>query len=387
MSITAKELAQRLHLSAATVSMVLNRRPGISDETRDLVLSEAKRCGYDFSKIKTPPPGTVYLVVYKKHGEVVGDTPFFFQVIEGIETTCRDTGYRLQLFYFNEVAPAAEQIELINNSGCSGVILLGTEMFLEDYRPFQSLHVPLVVLDSYYDELPFTTVLINNARGAFLATNYLVSEGHRNIGYLQSARAISNFEERADGFFRALRQNEIKKNMSYVFRVTPVQGVALSGVLPHTGYAPRAAHRLLRRQRHYRAGLHPRPEGARLSYPRRCVRGGLRRYPLLPAAGAAHDHHLRAQELSGRTGHASAAAAVRRPHPAAGKGGDIHRAGEALHRAASQLRPPQQMASLAKKSSSVCRASTWWYTRTGRTSPPARYRILPASTLGAGIML
>ena len=87
MSITAKELAQRLHLSAATVSMVLNRRPGISDETRDLVLSEAKRCGYDFSKIKTPPPGTVYLVVYKKHGEVVGDTPFFFQVIEGIETT------------------------------------------------------------------------------------------------------------------------------------------------------------------------------------------------------------------------------------------------------------------------------------------------------------
>ena len=74
MSITAKELAQRLHLSAATVSMVLNRKPGISDETRDLVLSEAKRCGYDFSKIKTPPPGTVYLVVYKKHGEVVGDT-------------------------------------------------------------------------------------------------------------------------------------------------------------------------------------------------------------------------------------------------------------------------------------------------------------------------
>ena len=129
-------------------------------------------------------------------------------------------------FYFNEVAPAAEQIELINNSGCSGVILLGTEMFLEDYRPFQSLHVPLVVLDSYYDELPFTMVLINNARGAFLATDYLVSEGHRNIGYLQSARAISNFEERADGFFRALRQNEIKKNMSYVFRVTPVQGVA-----------------------------------------------------------------------------------------------------------------------------------------------------------------
>lgn len=119
MSITAKELAQRLHLSAATVSMVLNRKPGISDETRDLVLSEAKRCGYDFSKIKTPPPGTVYLVVYKKHGEVVGDTPFFFQVIEGIETTCRDAGYRLQLFYFNEVAPPPSRSSSSTTAGAA----------------------------------------------------------------------------------------------------------------------------------------------------------------------------------------------------------------------------------------------------------------------------
>lgn len=267
------------------------------------------------------------------------------------------------------------------------MILLGTEMFLEDYRPFQSLHVPLVVLDSYYDELPFTTVLINNARGAFLATNYLVSEGHRNIGYLQSARAISNFEERADGFFRALRQNEIKKNMSYVFRVTPVQGVAY-----------REFSRILDTHPALPTGFFADNDIIALDCIRALKEHGYRIPDDVSVVG--FDDIPSCQLLEppmtttcvpksflGAQAHASAAAAVRRPHPAAGKGGDIHRAGEALHRAASQLRPPQQMASLAKKSSSVCRASTWWYTRTGRTSPPARYRILPASTLGAGIML
>lgn len=61
----------------------------------------------------------MYLVVYKKHGEVVGDTPFFFQVIEGIETTCRDTGYRLQLFYFNEVAPPPSRSSSSTTAGAA----------------------------------------------------------------------------------------------------------------------------------------------------------------------------------------------------------------------------------------------------------------------------
>ena len=48
MSISAKELAQKLNISAATVSMVLNRKPGISEKTRNLVLEAAREYGYDF---------------------------------------------------------------------------------------------------------------------------------------------------------------------------------------------------------------------------------------------------------------------------------------------------------------------------------------------------
>lgn len=42
MGITAKELARKLNLSAAAVSMALNHKPGVSTATRQLVLDAAE---------------------------------------------------------------------------------------------------------------------------------------------------------------------------------------------------------------------------------------------------------------------------------------------------------------------------------------------------------
>lgn len=51
MGITAKELAARLNLSATAVSMALNGKPGVSTETRAMVIREAEKAGYDFSRL------------------------------------------------------------------------------------------------------------------------------------------------------------------------------------------------------------------------------------------------------------------------------------------------------------------------------------------------
>lgn len=51
MKITAKELAEKLNLSAAAVSVALNGRPGVSTETRKRVLKAAEKYGYDFTRI------------------------------------------------------------------------------------------------------------------------------------------------------------------------------------------------------------------------------------------------------------------------------------------------------------------------------------------------
>ena len=90
MSITAKELAKKLNLSAAAVSMALNNKPGVSTDTRRRILDAADRYGYDFTRIteKQNAAGTIYLVIYKKHGAIVDDTSFFSQLSEGITDAC-----------------------------------------------------------------------------------------------------------------------------------------------------------------------------------------------------------------------------------------------------------------------------------------------------------
>ena len=66
MAVTAKQIADQLGISAAAVSLALNNRRGVSEKTRQLVLSTAEALGYDFSKIKfeRQKSGTVALVAF-----------------------------------------------------------------------------------------------------------------------------------------------------------------------------------------------------------------------------------------------------------------------------------------------------------------------------------
>ena len=224
MSITAKELAAKLGLSTAAVSMALNNKPGVSRETRQLVLDTAEKEGYDFSRIsnKKQVSGSIYFVLYKKHGAIVTNTPFFSQLSDGISEGCKDTGYKMNTRYiYDDERTIQKQIEDIQYSDCCGIILLGTEMTASDFKLFQKLPIPIVLLDTYFETVEADYVLINNIRGAFQATSYLIKRTGHQPGYLHSSYTIGNFEERASGFYNAIRAGGMSASKSIVHRLTP----------------------------------------------------------------------------------------------------------------------------------------------------------------------
>lgn len=224
MKITAKELAKKLNLSAAAVSMALNNKPGVSTKTRRMVLDAAEKYGYDFTRIleKQELPGTICVVIYKKHGAVVADTPFFSQVTEGIASGCKQYGHKMSIMYIHESEDSTkEQLEDIKFSGYSGIILLGTEMLPDDIKPFLETNIPIVLLDTYFDTLNCDSILINNVQGAFLATTHLIKRCRKQPGYLKSTYPISNFSERANGFYNAIRAAGMSASRSVVHKLTP----------------------------------------------------------------------------------------------------------------------------------------------------------------------
>lgn len=224
MSITAKELAKKLNLSAAAVSMALNGKPGVSTETRRLVREAAETYGYDFTRIseKHQTTGSIYFIIYKKHGAVVDDTPFFSQLSEGIADTCKKEGYKLIISYiYGNDSDFEEQLKNVQYSDCIGIILLGTEMTPEDVKHFQKLPLPLVLLDTYFETVTCNYVLINNVQGAYLATSHLIQKTKKQPGYLRSSYPIGNFAERNSGFFKAVRAYGMSSSKSIVHMLTP----------------------------------------------------------------------------------------------------------------------------------------------------------------------
>ncbi len=189
------------------------------------MLDAAQEHGYDFFRkaVGSLKKGTICFAIYKKSGAVVDDTPFFTALSDGVCMGCKEGNYDFVVRYFYEDEDLGEQLYTLNTSHFAGIILLATEMDQLSLSHFSEVKTPIVILDSYFETLPYSCVLINNIQGAFLATNYLIAKRKAQPGYLRSSYQIGNFMERADGFYKAIRANGMSTSKSVVHNLTPSQ--------------------------------------------------------------------------------------------------------------------------------------------------------------------
>ncbi len=234
MSITAKELAEKLHLSATAVSMALNNKPGVSTETRNRVLDAAHKYGYDFSRLntKTARKRTLCAVFYRADNAILSYAPIFMDLTDGMTNECAKQGYTLKTIQYYEKREDMEQLlGEIRQTDCAGVIVIGTEMSLDAFRHFDELKLPVVLLDNSFDAVNCNCVQINNRQGAHLATEYLISRRMSQPGYLHSSYPLNNFDERMEGFQSAVRDAGMSFSRSVIHPVSPTLDGACSDML------------------------------------------------------------------------------------------------------------------------------------------------------------
>jgi LacI family transcriptional regulator, purine nucleotide synthesis repressor len=216
-----QDIARLAGVSPGTVSNALNNKKGVGKETRDKIFKIAQELGYDRSSNKEECK-IIRLIIFKKHGYVVSDTPFFSVLIEGIERECRAEGYEILVSHIiHNEHDKGDIKELLNQNQVAGVLLLATEMDEEDMGLFVEMNIPIVLIDSYFKEAEFDHVLINNVQGAYQAVKYLIENGHTEIGCLCSSKPIKNFYYRHEGFKEALIESNLKINKEHEFFIEP----------------------------------------------------------------------------------------------------------------------------------------------------------------------
>lgn len=241
MAVTIKEIAKLANVSAATVSMALNNKEGISPVTKEKVIKIAKERGYSLSKKNNATKGNLQLTIYKKHSKVVKDTPFFQALIEGIEAEARHNSYKLNITYISSASSISSIMSDLKKHSVDGMLLLGTEMEEEDFAGFLDIDIPILLLDSNFINIDANSVVIDNIGGTYKGTKYLIENGHTKIGYLQSSTSIRNFSERFEGYRKALNEFKIKYNREYLIQLMPSMDGAYKDMNEYLSQGPNLA--------------------------------------------------------------------------------------------------------------------------------------------------
>ncbi len=208
-----KAIAEKIGVSAMTVSRALNGRPGVSDETRRRILEEASLVRYRPNMlvhgIRTGHSRNIGVII-----PPVGD--FVPQVLHGVHQTLAEAGYLPLLHYpanhsavlDAEAAVQAETkvLHALLDRRVDGVILWPAEDAVPDvyFGEIWERGIPLLAVDRCLSLTQADFVGSDDTGGALLAARHLLDLGHRRFAIVTGTARFATWAERERVFTRAV---------------------------------------------------------------------------------------------------------------------------------------------------------------------------------------
>ncbi|MGX5697475.1 LacI family DNA-binding transcriptional regulator [Agromyces soli] len=194
------EVAAIAGVSEATVSRVLNRKYGVSAQTREQVERALQQVGYE-----RPVKGEIVLVL------VPGmRTPVFAAMVNAIESELTPYGLRA---YVCPIVPGSAQerdyIEPMLDAGLAATIFLSASNTVRNADPvarqlLEARGIPYVSVNGGFPDGEMPVVSTDDWRAAELAVSHLYDLGHRRIGMCAGPVGNTPADRRVEGFIDAM---------------------------------------------------------------------------------------------------------------------------------------------------------------------------------------
>lgn len=189
MSRRLAEVARKVGVSEATVSRVLNNKPGVSEATRQTVLTALDVLGYERpTKLRGERARLVGLFLPELQN------PIFPAFGEVLAAGLAQNGYTPVLCTQTAGGISeADYIELLLQQHVSGVVFVGGQYTQQDaphehYLRLTELGLPTVLVNAPVPGLHFSTVSTDDAVATEQAWNHLRQLGHDHIGLVLGPR-------------------------------------------------------------------------------------------------------------------------------------------------------------------------------------------------------
>ncbi len=216
--ITNKDIARLAGVSPAAVSIAVNGRPGISQETRERILKIARQNHYcpGIASLQILQDRSRFIAALFRTDAQLEDQIFYSEMGSHAMVACCERGCTLVSTYITDSSGTITLPQAILNRSVDGILVFGDQE-PGIYTELSHTGIPFVVLDSSRPGSGYPSVLVDYHNAAYQATRHLIELGHRDIAYLSNGvlhdfnmQTLAGFQQAASEAGIALYPNRFQ---------------------------------------------------------------------------------------------------------------------------------------------------------------------------------
>lgn len=199
MKIKAAQIARDLGLSKATVSLALNDKPGVSEETKKMIFQYIDRMEKGIDIVEN---NIIKIVNYSKKENIYGgEVDLWSEVLSEFNKEAKKDGYSLGIDYINDDIDEINKLIMECNQGhIVGAIVFANDLDEDIFKLFKQIKKPLIIYDNDFDDDNYSYVMIDNYQGMEKIIKLIVEKGFNEVCYLANSHDNYNFRKRRMAF-------------------------------------------------------------------------------------------------------------------------------------------------------------------------------------------
>jgi DNA-binding LacI/PurR family transcriptional regulator len=214
---TIKEIAKRLNVSVSTVSRALHNHPSIGLRTKTQVQKLATELNYEpnqaaisFKQGKTFTIG----IILPNLGE-----EFFSTAINGVEDMASQNNYTVLIGQsHDDIEREKKIVDTMRRHRVDGLLvsLSKNTVSYEHFEQLKTYSIPVVFFDRVPDLPEAYTVSCNLKNSSVELVDWLVSKGHKHIGFIKGPDTMMPSQERLNGYLEGLKNNKLTVDKAHI---------------------------------------------------------------------------------------------------------------------------------------------------------------------------
>ncbi|MFG0248581.1 MAG: LacI family DNA-binding transcriptional regulator [Phycisphaeraceae bacterium JB051] len=213
MTVTIRDIADKLKLSPSTVSRSLAGSPRIHPKTRAEVTQMAAHLGYNYSQrsSREKPSKLQMQIGVLLRSTQSHESRVATQMLQGITSEIDRTDLSVSIHAARDMdsddIKPADLPKVISGYGCDAVILEGR--YTSDLVARIAEHVPVVTMSWLYPGIKHDAALAGDSEGINLMVDHLVELGHQKLAYIGLYHPASFAQSRQAGFIQGCLNNQL----------------------------------------------------------------------------------------------------------------------------------------------------------------------------------